>query len=488
MTDLILAIDEGTTSARAMAFDARGREVAMKQIPLETATPKPGHVEQDPESIWRAVTDAAGAVAAQVGPERIAAIGITNQRETVVFWDAATGEALGPAIVWQDRRGAEQCARLRQAGLEPDIQARTGLLLDPYFSATKIAWALEHRPQVRDAAEAGRLRLGTVDSWLVHRLTDGAAHVTDASNASRTLLMDLRGGWDAGLLYTFGVPADALPTITDSSGRLAETRRFGPPIPIAAIIGDQQAAFVGHGCTQAGQAKATYGTGAFLLAHAGDAIPVSRHRLLTTVAHRIAGRTSYALEGSVFMAGDSVRYLKETLPLFAPDADFGALAASVPDSGGVHYVPAMVGLGAPHWRPDARGALLGLSSATRPGHIARAALEAMAQATADLADAFAADGVPIRELRIGGGLSRMDWLAQAIADTLGVPTERPAEVECTALGAAMLAGLGVGMFGSLEEAGRMRRVDRRFEPVDDTGARAAERAAWARAVRQVLAD
>ena len=485
---LLLAIDEGTTSARAIAFDLDGCEVASCQRPLTPESPRPGCVEIDADRVWREVEAAVRTVVGEVGSERIAAIGVTNQRETVVFWDRDGGAALGPAIVWQDRRGTELCRRLVEAGEEPAIQARTGLVLDPYFSATKIAWALEHRPEVRRAADAGTLRIGTIDSWIVHKLTRGELHVTDASNASRTLLMDLaRCEWDPGLVARFGVPTDALATIVDSAGAIGPTTLFGTSIPITAIIGDQQAAFVGQGCASPGQAKATYGTGAFLLAHAGSTPPASAHRLLATVAYRIGDATTYALEGSIFSAGDSARWLKERVRFLPDDADLGSMAAAVPDNGGVAFVPALTGLGAPHWRPDARAALVGLSTATTPEHIARACLEAMAQGTADLVDAFAADGVAIHELRIGGGMSRIDWLAQNLADTLGVAVERPREIEATALGAAMLAGVGAGVFGSLADAAAMRAVERRFDPAADAGGRAQGRRAWVRAVGQVLA-
>ncbi|MFN3288052.1 MAG: FGGY family carbohydrate kinase [Sphingomonadaceae bacterium] len=488
MSELILAIDEGTTSTRAIAFDLAGRAVATHAVPIAQMTPQPAWVEQDAAQIWQATLAAMGAVAAQVGPERIAAIGITNQRETVVFWDALTAQPLAPAIVWQDRRGAALCETMKAAGEEPAIQARTGLVLDSYFSASKIAWAQEHWPAVREAAEAGRLRLGTIDSWLLWKLSDGAVHATDATNASRTLLMDLAAcRWDAALCERFGVPMAALPAITDSAGMLAETRALGRPVPVTGVAGDQQAAFIGHGCLTPGQAKATFGTGAFLLAHAGAQPAASRHRLLGTVAYRLGGQAAFALEGAIFVAGDAVRWMVD-MGWFDRPARVSELAASVEDSGGVAFVPALTGLGAPHWRPDARGLLAGLSTATRPAHIAFACLDSVAQQAADLLDAFAGDGVPIAELRIGGGMAASDWLAQRLADMGAVAVERSGELEATALGAAMLAAHGAGLFATLPDAvAAMRHGARRFAPALAPEARAAARGDWARAVARALA-
>ena len=485
--DLLLALDEGTTSARAIAFDLTGREMASHAVRIAQANPAPGWVEQDANELWSATRTAARAVLDEVGVARIAAIGLTNQRETIVFWDAATGAPLAPAIVWQDRRGSELCAGIVAAGDEPWVQARTGLVVDAYFSASKIAWALAHWPAVRAAADTGRLRLGTVDSWLLWKLTDGRAYATDATNASRTLLMDLDiCQWDADLCARFGVPPDALPRIVDSAGRLGTATALGG-LPITGCAGDQQAALIGHGCLLPGQAEATYGTGAFLLAHAGDTPPVSRHRLLATVAARIGGHATYALEGAVFVAGDAVRWMRD-MGWFAAHADLGALAASVPDSGGAVFVPALTGLGAPWWRADARGALTGLTTATRPAHVARACLDSVAQQTADLLDAFAADGLPVRELRIGGGMAAVDWLAQRLADVCALPVERPRGVESTALGAAMLAGVGAGVFADLgAAAGAMRVAERRFDAAPPGAGRTIERAAWQAAIARVLA-
>ncbi len=486
MAELILALDEGTTSARAIAFDLLGREVAAHAVRIAQHNPAPAWVEQDADAIWGATLACARSVLGLVGSARVAAIGLTNQRETVVFWDSLTGEPLAPAIVWQDRRGADLCAAIVAAGDEPAIQQRTGLVVDAFFSASKIAWALTNWPHVRAAADSGRLRLGTIDSWLLWRLTDGAVHLTDASNASRTLLMDLATcEWDADLCARFGVPIAALPRIGDCAGPIGVASALGG-LPVTGCAGDQQAALIGHGCLAAGQAKVTWGTGAFLLAQAGAVVPVSRHRLLATVASRIDGRASYALEGSVFVAGDAVRWMRE-VGWFAPDADFGALAASVPDSDGVVFVPALTGLGAPWWRADARGALTGLTTATRPAHIARACLDSVAQQTTDLVDAFAADGLPIAELRIGGGMAGVDWLAQRLADMCALPVERPRGIETTALGAAMLAGVGAGILTDLGAAAlAMRAAERRFEAGITAEARATERRDWGRAIARTL--
>ena len=486
MADLILAIDEGTTSARAIAFDLTGRTVASRAVGIAQTNPRPAWVEQDAGAIWAATRTAARAVLDAVGRERIACVGIANQRETVVFWDGVTGEPLAPAIVWQDRRGADRCAAMVAAGEEPAVQAKTGLVLDAYFSASKIAWALEHWGAVSAAAAAGRLRLGTVDAWLLWKLGGGRVHRTDATNASRTLLMNLAGcAWDADLCARFGVPMAALPEIVDCAGSLGVADALGG-MTVTGCAGDQQAALIGHGCLKPGMAKATFGTGAFVLAAAGDAVPASAHRLLATVAWRLGGRASYALEGAVFVAGDAVRWMR-AMGWFAADDDLGALAAGVADDGGVIFVPALTGLGAPWWRADARGALTGLSTATRPGHVARACLDAAAQQVADVVDALAADGVRVRELRIGGGMAAVDWLAARLANLCGVAVERPQGVEATALGAAMLAGVGAGVFAGLDEAvAAMRSGERRFEGGMGAAEREVARKGWRAAVGRVL--
>jgi glycerol kinase len=484
----LLVIDEGTTSTRAMLFAADGACVATEQRELAQSYPRPGWVEHDAEEIWEAsLACARAAVAAGGGIGRVAALGITNQRETIVFWSRRTGRALAPAIVWQDRRTAELCARLKAEGHEDAVQAKTGLLLDPYFSASKIAWALANWPELEDAG--ADLCVGTVESWLVFRLT-GGLHVSDATNASRTALMDIGAGrWDEGLLDLWGVPAGALPEIVDCAGRLGETaaEHFGAPVAIAGMAGDQQAASIGQACLAPGDSKATYGTGAFVLANTGGEFRRSGHRLLSTIAWQIEGRRSYALEGSVFVAGSLVKWLRDDLGLLGSAAETEALARSVPDSGGVRIVPAHSGLGAPHWRPDARGAISGLSFATGRAEIARAALEAMAHQTHDLMAAFAADGAPWGVLKIDGGMASNGWLAQDLADMLGLIVERPRFVETTALGAAMLAGLGCGMFASLDEAAAMRGEVERFEPAMAADVREARLAGWKRAVEAVLA-
>jgi glycerol kinase len=486
MGDLLLVIDEGTTSTRAIVFDASGQSIAVAQNPVDSHYPRPGWVEQDPEEIWALTLSAAqAAVTAAGGSERIAAIGITNQRETMVFWDRRSGRALAPAIVWQDRRTADFCDALRAAGHEPTLQARTGLLLDPYFSASKAHWALANWPEV--AAAGANLAVGTIDSWLVFRLT-GGLHVSDATNASRTMLMDLRGGWDDGLCDLFGVPRAALPEICDSAGRIGETlpELFGRAIPICGIAGDQQSAAIGQACFEPGATKATYGTGSFILTHAGAEPPQSAHRLLGTVAWQLAGERRYALEGSLFVAGSMMQWLRDSVGIIETSAESEALARSVPDSGGVQVVPAFTGLGAPHWNAEARGAILGLSLGSTRAHIVRAALEGIVNQTNELKRAFAGDGVEWSSLRIDGGMAANDFLAQDLADVLGITVERPADVESSALGAAMLAGIGCGLWASLADAAAAVRGEIvRFEPKAgiDQSARTAN---WDQAVRAVM--
>jgi len=481
----ILVIDEGTTSTRAMLFALDGRCVGSEQRDLTQHYPQAGWVEHDPEEIWTLSLACAEAMVAKAGgADRIAAIGITNQRETIIFWSRRTGRTLAPAIVWQDRRTDSLCDRLREAGHEPLVQHRTGLLLDPYFSASKIAWALEHWPEVKAAGDD--LMVGTVESWLVYRLT-GGLHVSDATNASRTALMDIAaGGWDDELLGLWGVARAALPEIVDCAGPIAEARLFGTPIPITGMAGDQQAASIGQACLAPGETKATYGTGAFVLTNTGDTLQHSRHRLLATIAWQLDGRRSYALEGSVFVAGSLIKWLRDDLGLLASAAETAELARSVPDSGGVQLVPALSGLGAPHWQPAARASITGLSFATGRAHIARAALEAMAHQTHDLMTAFASDGARWECLKVDGGMAANDWLAQDLADMLGLPVERPAFVETTALGAAMLAGLGCGLFVSLEEAAARRGEVQRSHPTMPDEARNARPAGWQRALEAVL--
>ncbi|HZG44996.1 MAG TPA: glycerol kinase GlpK [Allosphingosinicella sp.] len=484
---LILVIDEGTTSTRAMLFEPDGRAHAVEQRDLTQHYPQPGWVEHDADEIWRRTLECAQLLVARAGgAERIAAIGITNQRETIVFWDKETGAPLGPAIVWQDRRTADLCEQLKEAGHEPALQERTGLLLDPYFSASKIAWALDHWPQLKEVGD--RLALGTVESWLVWKLT-GGLHVTDATNAARTALMDItKGLWDAALLDLFDVPPAALPRIVDCAGSFGETSPdlFGGPIPITGLAGDQQAASIGQACLRPGETKATYGTGAFILTNTGAHPHASQHRLLTTVAWRLDGEMAYATEGSVFVAGSLIKWLRDSLGLIVSAGESEELARSIGDSGGAVIVPALAGLGAPHWQPNARAAITGLTFATGRAQIVRAALEAMAHQTHDLMRAFAADGAAWQSLKIDGGMSANNWLAQDLADVLDVPVERPGFVETTALGAAMLAGLGCGLFSSLEQASAMRGAVQTFTPAMPAEIRETRLSDWSSALEAVL--
>ena len=490
MADTILVIDEGTTSTRAMLFAADGTCLGSRAAELTQHHPAPGLVEHDAAEIWARTLAVTAAMIEQAGgAEAIAAIGIANQRETVVFWDKATGEPLAPAIVWQDRRTAAICRDLKARGEEPGVQARTGLLLDPYFSGSKIGWAMAHWPQLREAGD--RLAIGTVESWLVWKLTAGenpaGLHVTDATNASRTALMALgSGGWDDALIDLFGAPRAALPAIVDCAGRFGTTTLFGAPIPICGLAGDQQAATIGQACLVPGATKATFGTGAFVLTQAGATPPASRHRLLSTVAWQLDGRRSYALEGSVFVAGSLVQWLRDTLGLIGTAAETEALAHSVADSAGVYVVPALSGLGAPWWEPDARGTITGLSFAAGRAHIVRAALEAMANQAHDLKTAFAADGADWHTLRIDGGMVANDWMAQDLADMLELTVERPAFAETTALGAAMLAGIGCGLFPDLDAASAMRGAVQRFVPAVNGEVRERRLAGWRDAVAAVV--
>jgi len=479
MGELILILDEGTTSARAMLFTASGEPRGLAQRELTQHYPRPGWVEHDAAEIWHTTLACAGEMVALAGgPERIAAIGVTNQRETVVAWDRNTGEPLARGLVWQDRRTAGFCEELRAAGHEDRVREMTGLLLDPYFSATKMRWLLDNDPAVAEAARSGRLAFGTIESWLVFKLT--GAHLSDAGNASRTLLLPLAGAsWDAGLCELFGVPPAALPEITDNAGAFGTTELFGAPIPVCGLAGDQQAATIGQGCLKPGDTKATYGTGAFVLANQGTAVPCSQHRLLGTVLCQLAGTRTYALEGSVFVAGSFVKWLRDSLGFIESATETEALARSVEDAGGVVIVPALSGLGAPHWLPEARGCIRGLSFATGKAHIVRAALEAMAHQTYDLAAAFAADGAPWTVLKINGGMAANDWMAQDIADMIGLPVIRPDLVETTALGAAMLAAVGAGLHSSLEAAAEaMIGPEQRFEPAMSAEVREGRLAAW----------
>jgi glycerol kinase len=484
---MILVLDEGTTSTRAMLYAPDGTLVAAKGQEIDQHYPQPGWVEHDAMQIWQRTLACAQAVVDRAGgADRIAAIGITNQRETVVAWDRRTGQPLCHAIVWQDRRTDGFCIELRDAGHETEVQRRTGLLLDPYFSGTKMRWILDHVPAARDIG--ANLAVGTVESWLVWNLT-GGSHITDASNASRTMLMGLTGhGWDEGLAELIGVPLSALPEIVDTQGQFGSTlpALFGGAIPICGLAGDQQSATIGQGCLAPGQTKATFGTGAFILTNMGETVPHSQHRLLGTVLMQADGKRHYALEGSVFVAGSAVKWLRDSLGLIADAAETDRLARSVPDNGGVVFVPALTGLGAPHWQAEARGSISGLTLGSTRAHVARAALESMAMQCNDLAAAFAADGAGWDMLRIDGGMSANDWMAQDLADILGLTVQRPHDVETTALGAAMLAAVGAGLYPDLDATQGMRPPITVFDPVIDHAVRAGRIAAWKKALATVL--
>lgn len=486
----ILALDQGTTSSRALVFDHAGNSVAAAQKEFPQIYPRPGWVEHDPEAIWQSQSEVAAEALARAGltARDIAAIGVTNQRETTLVWDRETGRPVCNAIVWQDRRTADDCARLRREGVEPLVAERTGLRLDPYFSGTKLRWILENVPGARARAEAGKLLFGMVDTWLLWRLSGGAIHVTDVSNASRTLLFDLRrGDWDAELLRLFGIPRAMLPEVRSSSevyGRVAA----GSPlagVPIAGVAGDQQAALFGQACFRPGMAKNTYGTGCFLLMNTGEQPVVSRNNLLTTVAWRIGGKTEYALEGSVFIGGAVIQWLRDELGLVRSAQELDELAASVPDAGGLFLVPAFAGLGAPHWDPYARGLAVGITRGTNRAHFCRAALEAIAFQSADLITCMERDaGIPLRELRVDGGASRSAPLLQIQADMLSAPVLRPRNVETTAMGAAYLAGLAVGFWADREEIARRWAADLTVRAAVDPAQAAARRAEWSRAVER----
>jgi len=488
----VLAIDQGTTSTRAIVFDAHARPVATAQQEFEQHYPSPGWVEHDPEDIWRDTLASARQAIAEsgVGAAGIAGIGITNQRETVVVWDRATGEPVHRAIVWQDRRTAELCARLKQAGHEPMVRAKTGLLLDPYFSATKIAWLLDHVTGLRDRAEAGELAFGTIDSFLLWRLTGGAVHATDVTNAGRTLLYDIhRQCWDEELCALFGVPTAMLPEVCDNSHVFGVTADglFDAPIPVAGMAGDQQAALFGQACFEVGMAKSTYGTGCFLLLNTGEEAIRSEHQLLTTPAYRLGGKMTYAVEGAIFVAGAAVKWLRDGIGVITHASQTKDLATSVPDSHGVYMVPAFVGLGAPHWDPDARGAIFGLTLGTTQAHLARAALEAVGFQTMDLIDAMVADGADeLASIRIDGGMAANDWLCQFLADMLGVRVERPVNLETTALGAAFHAGLATGVWPDLEAIAATWRERDHFLPRMDVAQREALIRGWQVAVEKTL--
>ena len=484
----ILALDQGTTSSRAILFDHAGQPVAAAQQEFSQHFRGDGWVEHDPGEIWQSQLATARSVLRDAGitAEAVAAIGITNQRETTLLWDRATGEPVYPAIVWQDRRTADLCDRLERDGHTDLVQQATGLVIDPYFSATKIRWLLDNVPGLRDRCGRGEIAFGTVDTWLAWKLTSGRLHITDASNASRTMLYNIHTGqWEDRLLDLLQIPRSILPDVRDSSGIYGETDAvlLGRSIPIAGIAGDQQAALFGQACFDRGMAKITYGTGCFMLMHIGDQARMSRHKLLTTVGWQTSGRREYALEGSVFIGGAVVQWLRDQLGLIRTAADIEPLARTVPDNGGVHLVPAFAGLGAPHWDPYARGTITGITRNTSAGHLARAALEGIAQQVADVIDVMQQDaGGTVQQLRVDGGASANDLLLQFQADMLGTPVIRPAVIETTALGAAYLAGLAVGYWKSPEDIRRNGRIDRTFEPAMSGEQRQRHRARWKRAL------
>jgi glycerol kinase len=486
----ILAIDQGTTSTRAIVFDATGRPVASAQKELPQIFPKPGWVEHDPEEIWRATVEVCRGALAKAGLDAraLAGIGITNQRETTVVWDRATGKPVHNAIVWQDRRTADLCAQLKDAGHEKAVAQKTGLLLDPYFSGTKIAWILQHVAGCRAAADKGGLAAGTIESFLLWRLSGGKVHASDATNASRTLLLDIRkGAWDPDLAKLLGVPLALLPTVVDCAGEFGVTTAdfLGAPVPVLGMAGDQQAATVGQACIKPGMIKATYGTGCFALLNTGSMAVQSSHRLLTTIAYQLDGRRTYALEGSIFIAGAAVQWLRDGLRLIKASAEVEGLAKRAKGGHGVYMVPAFVGLGAPYWDAEARGALLGLTRDTGPAEIAAATLDSVCYQTRDLVEAMRGDGAQIDELRVDGGMVVNEPLMQRLADTVGVPVERPKVTETTALGAAFLAGLQAGLWPSLDALSATWALDRAFRPAEDALSRDRRYAGWSDAVRRV---
>ena len=495
----LLALDQGTSSSRSILFTPEGQIAAMAQRELPQVYPQPGWVEHDARTIWRIQLETAREVIAQVGaaPQQVRAIGITNQRETTVVWNRRTGEPIHHAIVWQDRRTEALCAELRVGqhgeGAETLVQQRTGLRIDAYFSATKLRWILDHVSGAREAAERGELAFGTVDSWLIWHLTEGREHLTDASNASRTMLFNIHtGAWDDDLLRLFDIPRSVLPEVRPSSGDFGHTTLLGGSLPIGGVAGDQQASLFGQACFRPGLAKNTYGTGCFMLMHTGDQAQTSQNGLLTTAAAQPDARRAYALEGSVFIGGAVVQWLRDGLQAIRASGEVQQLAESVPDAGGVVFVPAFTGLGAPYWAGDARGAILGLTRGSTVAHIARAALESIAFQSAALLqamsrDAIAHGGASVSELRVDGGACANDLLMQIQADLLGIPVVRPKVIETTALGAAYLAGLATGVYRDLGELEAQWQVDRRFLPTLSRAEAAARMARWEHAVRQTLA-
>jgi glycerol kinase len=490
MTQFILAIDQGTTSSRAILFNAAGRVHAVSQQEFPQHFPNDGWVEHDPSDIWETVVQSCRNVVESSGIDlkQILSVGITNQRETTLVWDRSTGEPLYNAIVWQDRRTAMRCAEIKARGLEPLLHARTGLLIDPYFSATKVGWILDHVPGARLRAERGELAFGTVDSFLLWRLTEGQVHRTDATNASRTLLFNIHTQqWDADLLELFNIPPSMLPEVMDSSddfGHMSSSI-LGRALPIQGVAGDQQAALFGQACFRQGMAKSTYGTGCFLVLNTGDTALASNHRLLTTVAYRLNGKTTYALEGSIFVAGATVQWLRDGLRLICQAGETELLAEQTPIDHGVYLVPAFTGLGAPHWDPDARGAIFGLTRDTGIKEIVTAGLQSVCYQTKDLQKAMEQDGIRPVALRVDGGMAANNWLLQHLADILGATVDRPAVVETTALGVAYLAGLRAGLFESLEQLESLWESDQRFHPELSKAKRDDLYEGWKLAIRKV---
>lgn len=486
-SNLLLAIDQGTSSTRAIVFDRDGRVVASVQRPLDQHYPRDGWVEHDAEEIWSATVAVCREAVKDVGAPRIAAAGITNQRETCLLWDRRTGQPIHRAIVWQDRRGAAMCMALEAAGHGPAIRGATGLILDSYFSATKLAWLLDNVPGACDRAERGDLAFGTIDTYLLWRLTGGHRHATDATNASRTLLFDIHTQtWSEDLCTLFGVPLSVLPTVCDSADDygVVGTNVLGFDLPIGGVAGDQQAALIGQGCVEPGMAKATYGTGCFVLTNDGPKAPQNDGAMLTTVAYRVDGHVTFATEGSAFNAGTAVAWLRDNLGIVGSSADSEPLARGLADNGGVYFVPSFTGLGAPYWEPEARGAIIGLTRDTTRAHLARAALEAAAYQTHDL---LAQSHRRPSTLRIDGGMAENNWFGQFLADLLGIAVERPAVTETTAWGAAVLAGVGAGIFPSLDHVAGNWRAAHAFTPQIDNSERARRLAGWRRAVAQVRA-
>jgi glycerol kinase len=492
----LLAIDQGTTSTRAILFDRGARPVASHAIELRQTYPGNGWVEHDGEEIWQATLACCRAAAKGIDAKKIAAVGITNQRETTLIWERSTGKPLHNAIVWQDRRTAERCRALKAEGLEDAISGRTGLLLDPYFSATKAEWLLDHVPGARARAERGELAFGTIDTWLIYNLTKGAVHATDVTNASRTLLLDLTSlSWDDAMLRVFRIPRAMLPEVRGSVadfGTMAADL-LGAPIPIRGVAGDQQAAVVGQACFEAGDVKSTYGTGCFALVNTGSTRPISRNRLVATAAYRVKDDTAYAIEGSIFIAGAVVQWLRDSLGCIRDAAEVEALARTAKAADGLYFVPAFTGLGAPWWDPHARGAILGLTRDAGVAEIARAALDAVCYQTRDLLEAMARDmadaglGAPTA-IKVDGGMVRNDWFCQRLADLTGLPVERPNVTETTALGAAYLAGLGSGVFGDFRDISNAWALDRRFAPQLGAHGRDALYEGWRGAVERIRSE